>query len=90
MGLTPDETPLLCDGFDAALIGIVERCGQPTLACYDVMKMADVLVTRDGMDLDESVEYLRFNVIGAWMGPGTPVFLWRMPPEDAVDVLSQT
>ena len=30
-----EEELLLADGFDAALIGTGERCGQPTLAVYD-------------------------------------------------------
>ena len=81
--------PLLCDGFDAALIGTVERCGQPTLACYDVDTMVEVLIARDGMEADEAREYLEFNVIGAWMGPGTPVFLRRMAADDAVEALAQ-
>ena len=33
------EELLLADGFEAALIGTGERCGQPTIAVYDREKM---------------------------------------------------
>ena len=80
--------PLTCDGFDAALIGTVERCGQPLLACYDVDTMIALLMSRDRMEHDEAVEYLEFNVFGAWCGSGTPVFLRRMTSDDAMAALA--
>jgi len=30
---------------------------------------------RDGMDYAEACEYMEYNVIGAWVGKGTPVFI---------------
>ncbi len=71
-----DGEMLLADGFEAAFIGTVERCGQATLACYDIEKCIEVLVAM-GMTREEAIEDLEFNTIGAWMGDGTPVFLSR-------------
>ena len=68
---------LTADGFDAAIVGIAERCGQPTLVVYDAARCIEILVERDGMDRDEALEFFRFNVLGAWVGEMTPVFLWR-------------
>ena len=69
-----DDEALFADGFDDALIGFVERCGQPTLALYDRDKCVEVLVKRDKMDEAEAWEFLEFNTFGAWMGEYTPAW----------------
>lgn len=66
---------LKADGFEAAFMGTVSRCGQPTLMIYSYNKCVAILQQRDGMTYDEAVEYMEFNVTGAWVGAGTPGFL---------------
>ena len=74
-----NEEALTADGFDDAIIGIGERCGQPSLVAYDRDKCIQVLMDRDGMDYEEAVEFFDFNVAGAWVGENTPMFitLWQ-------------
>lgn len=74
-----EENPdaLLADGFEAAFIGISRRCGQLPLAVYDYPKGVEVLVQRDGMTEEEAVEWMEFNVVGAWVGEHTPIWLTR-------------
>jgi hypothetical protein len=62
------------DGFDAAIIGTVERIGLNVL-CYDLNKVLEILVAQHGMDIDEAYEYYEYNMIGGWLGDNTPVFL---------------
>lgn len=69
------EELLLADGFEAALIGTGERCGQPTIAVYDREKCIEVLEKRDGMTQEEANEFFEFNVVGAWVGEQTPIFV---------------
>ena len=69
-----EDNILLADGFDAALIGTGERCGQPTLAVYDREKCIEVLQGQ-GMSYDAAQEYFDFNVVGAWVGEQTPIFV---------------
>tara|TARA_R100001377_G_scaffold62776_1_gene38557 strand:+ start:1338 stop:1598 length:261 start_codon:yes stop_codon:yes gene_type:complete len=69
---------LLADGFEGAFIGVSTRCGQPTLAVYDANKCLQILIDRDDMTHDEALEYFNFNVIGAWVGDETPLFLESM------------
>lgn len=71
------EEVMLMDGFEDAFIGFSRRCGQPTLASYSFNKMVDILVERDGMDLDEAVEYIDYNCAGAWVGNLTPTILYE-------------
>ncbi|HLA89211.1 MAG TPA: hypothetical protein VJL28_02120 [Gemmatimonadaceae bacterium] len=82
--LVADENPdaLLADGFEDAFIGLARRCGQPTLVTYDTDKCLEILIARDGMTYEEAVEYFEFNVVGAWMGPNTPLYLYRHVEED--------
>ena len=70
-----DADLLLADGFDDALIGIGQRCGQPDVAIYSIPLALGILVSRDGMEPDEAREYLEFNTLGAWVGPKTPIWV---------------
>jgi hypothetical protein len=72
-----NEEALLADGFDAAIIGVAVRCSQPALVVYDAEKCIEILEQRDGMGHEEATEFFEFNTLGAWVGAGTPLFLWR-------------
>jgi len=69
-----DGGALLATGFEAALVGLGWQFNTP-LAVYDQDKCIEILVARDGMDLDEAIEFFAFNVTGAWVGASTPVFI---------------
>lgn len=71
-----DEPILLADGFDAAFIGIAQRVGQPIVAIYDRARCVEILTQH--MSPDEAEEFFAFNVEGAWVGPGTPLFLYKV------------
>ncbi len=72
-----DENPeaMLADGFEDALVGIVRRCSQPSLAAYDYDICISILVERDEMEHEDAVEYFEYNTAGAWVGENTPVFI---------------
>lgn len=53
------------------------RCSKDSLAVYDYEKMVRVLMRRDKMGREEAEEYLDFNVVGAWVGEGTPIILFK-------------
>ena len=62
------------DGHDEAIMGVVHRFGHDAILCYDYEKVISQLVT-DGMTDEEASEWFDFNIIGAWVGEGTPCFL---------------
>ena len=68
---------LLCDGFDEAIIGMAERINLGPVVAYDVDKMLEIMVKRDGMSYEEAMEYFDYNILGAWMGENTPVFITK-------------
>jgi hypothetical protein len=69
------EPLLLMDGFDEAFIGISQRINEPLLAVYSYDKMVDLLVTRDGMEDEDAMEFIEYNCIGAWVGERTPIIV---------------
>ena len=63
------------DGFDEAIIGVGSRCGSDDVLIYDYSKCVSILVARDGMSLAAAVDYMEFNVVGAYVGETTPIFM---------------
>jgi hypothetical protein len=72
--LNPDA--LKADGFDEAIIGVGAICSNPEILIYDSNKCIKILMERDGMEYEEASEYFDFNVRGAYVGEGTPMFMW--------------
>ena len=67
---------LVADGFSSAYIGHASpQFNAPPLAVYDFNKCVKILMERDEMDYAEALEFFEFNVLGAYMGEGTPMFL---------------
>ena len=60
-------------GFDDAILGVVERIGLQTV-CYDLNKVIEILM-KQGMDEQDAWDWYQFNMLGAWVGEATPVFL---------------
>jgi hypothetical protein len=61
--------------FDDAILGVAERCGQPTIVAYSRNRCIEILESEYEMDRDEANEYFEFNIAGSWVGEGTPVFI---------------
>ena len=86
-----EEPMMQADGFDKAIIGITDGVGGQMNLVYDIEKCLKILMSRDGMDREEALEFFTFNVSGAYVGKGTPIFIWKMTlkeMEDA-DVIQQ-
>jgi hypothetical protein len=66
---------LICDGFDDAIIGIAERINLNSVIVYDVAKIISILIDRYGMTYDEAEEYYNYNILGAWLGDNTPIYV---------------
>ena len=66
-----DEELMKADGFDDAVIGIDVNS---TRIIYSVKRCIEILCVRDGMDLDEAIEFFEYNVSGSYHGPKTPIW----------------
>jgi hypothetical protein len=65
---------LIADGFDEAIIGIGRQFNKQ-LVIYDEDKCIQILMERDGMTDEEAIEFFEFNVVGAYVGEYTPVYV---------------
>ena len=65
------QDSLLADGFDDAILG-VDAVDYRVIYC--VATMTDILIT-EGMDPVDAMEHLDYNVINAYVGEYTPIFL---------------
>ena len=73
--------PLLADGLEEGFVGSVhDWVNGGELAVYDI-KLCVKCLRKQGMSESEAYEFMDFNVIGAWAGPGTPLFLHRQTLE---------
>jgi hypothetical protein len=72
--INPDLLVMDPEYLDEAIIGVATRIGLEAV-CYDTEKVIELLMQHDGMGYEEAVEYMDFNMKGAWVGETTPVFL---------------
>lgn len=74
-----DVEVLKIDGFDEAALGTAciwrDGCRVDVLV-YSGDKICEILQERDGMDYFDAIEYIEFNIAGAYMGEQTPVIVW--------------
>jgi hypothetical protein len=69
----PDEEIVIFDGLDDAFIGVGYQFNK-ALACYDREKIIDMLI-KEGMTVGEAIEYHDFNIVGSYLGEGTPIII---------------
>ena len=69
-----DEPLLQADGFEGALLGVARKKGSPDSLAYDYDKCVAILV-EGGMSDEDAIEWMEFNVVDAYVGPTTPVFI---------------
>jgi hypothetical protein len=68
------------DGFDNAIIGTANIWNgneRVDVLVYDCEKMVEQLMIRDGMNAEDAIEYINFNIENAYIGKDTPVVVWQ-------------
>lgn len=61
-------------GCEEAVIGYVERFGMEPLVLLDRTKCIEILTSGDEMSGEEAEEFFEYNIMGAWVGEGTPCY----------------
>lgn len=72
-----DWKPLVIDGFDDCIVGLVERFGMNPVYCYDKEKVVSKIMSEEKLCFEEAVEHFEYNIVGSWSGEGTPCFLTK-------------
>ena len=62
--------------YDDAIIGVAHRIGQDDVIAYDYNKLCEIVAKMMGNDdIMEVMEYVEFNIMGAYVGERTPIFV---------------
>jgi hypothetical protein len=67
------EGAILFDGFEDAIVGVGTVFAHPVVI-YSWKKCIEIL-EKGGLSYEDAVEYMEFNVTGAYLGESTPVVL---------------
>jgi|TARA_R100000005_G_C4910161_1_gene148219 hypothetical protein len=59
--------------FEPAIVGIAHRFGMDPVIAYNYDKVISILAA--DMGYEDAIDYFEYNVIGAWVGDGTPIFV---------------
>ena len=68
---------MIMEEYADCVIGIASRIGMDPVVAYDQEKLLEKLASEDGMTMEDAIEHFEFNIIGAYVGEGTPVFISR-------------
>ena len=63
------------DRFNDAIIGTGGRCGMEEVFVYSYDKILDILMTEDEMTEREAIDYIEYNIAGAYVGELTPILV---------------
>lgn len=79
------EGTLIAEGFDTAIIGI-DNNGDVPRVVYSIPKIVKILMSNPHeMGYLDAVEYVQFNLIGAYVGEGGPLYIDTMPYDDVLN-----
>ena len=45
------------------------------IAVYDYDMCVHILMERDGMDCQDAIDFMEYNVVGSYVGEKTPLFI---------------
>jgi len=82
------EDTVFYDEFDAAFVGFGWQFNVGPVAIYNQDLVMDILKAR-GMDEEGALEYFSFNIIGAYVGERTPIFLTNINDGAVQDFLKR-
>ena len=82
------EDTVFYDEFDAAFVGFGWQFNVGPVAVYNQGLVMDILKAR-GMDEEGALEYFNFNIIGAYVGERTPIFLTNVNDGAVQDFLKR-
>jgi hypothetical protein len=68
-----EELLMLAPEYDEAILGLAERAGGMRAVAYDRGRVIDILERQ--MPREDAEEWFEFNIVQAWVGELTPVFI---------------
>ncbi len=69
-----DPKAKIVDGFNDCIIGKDYKDGK---AVYGIERMIEKMMIKDGMSMEESIEFFDHNIGSTHMGELTPLYVWQ-------------
>ena len=69
------ESLVTMNGYNDCIIGVVTTFNGDQVVAYDMDRVIARLEERDGMSYIDACEYFNYNMLGAWVGDHTPIFI---------------
>ena len=76
--LEDNEDALLMEpqsDYNPCIVGIGYRFHDGPVAVYDIDRIIETIMMEDGSTEEDAWDHYYFNIIGGWMGDGTPFFV---------------
>ncbi len=80
-----EERLVKANGLEDAIIGVGSRINMPDVLIYSYNKCVKIFMEKEGWTHEEAVEWMDFNVVGAWVGETTPIFVHEIPSDQKID-----
>ena len=80
-----EEKLVKADGLEDAIIGVGSRMNMPDVLIYSYNKCVKIFMEKEGWTHEEAIEWMDFNVVGAWVGDTTPIFVHEIPSDQKID-----
>tara|TARA_Y100001951_G_C11106291_1_gene164912 strand:+ start:69 stop:509 length:441 start_codon:yes stop_codon:yes gene_type:complete len=75
------------EAYDAALVGVGQRCGAKAVAVYDYGKLVEITKSLcNGSSEEKAEEYVDVNFLGSYVGESTPIVLMQPCADVALEV----
>ena len=78
----PEDLTLLgsegaeADDFMDCMIGVIYGADVSDRVCYDMEKVIERLMKRNDWNYEDAREYFDFNILGAYVGESSPVYMY--------------
>ena len=76
-----NPSALLADGFEGALVGWGHQASKTPVAIYNYDKCVEIFMRDNDWDYEGAIEWMEYNVVSAYMGEGTPIFMRELSDE---------
>ncbi len=80
-----DKRLVKANGLEDAIIGVGSRMNMPDVLIYSYNKCVKIFMEKEGWTHEEAIEWMDFNVVGAWVGDTTPIFVHEIPSDQKID-----
>jgi len=82
-----EDQTMLANGFEEAIIGL-DTSQEVFRVVYDIDTIIQILMERDEMTEEDALEHFSYNIQGAYVGEGTPIYVYGGGHERVLELIS--